>query len=91
VATAQGDLARAIQIYRQLLSYGPDQKWVSVFEPRYVLQIARLLERSGDKQPALKEYERFLNFWKRADSGLPEVADARRTVEHLLPLVQATP
>jgi tetratricopeptide (TPR) repeat protein len=91
VATAQGDLARAIQIYRQLLSYGPDQKWVSVFEPRYVLQIARLLERSGEKQASLKETERFLNFWKRADSGLPEVADARRTVEHLLPVVQATP
>jgi len=89
VATAQGDLPRAIQIYRQLLSYGPDQKWVSVFEPRYVLQIARLLERSGEKQASLKETERFLNFWKRADSGLPEIADARRAVERLLPLEQA--
>jgi tetratricopeptide (TPR) repeat protein len=84
VATARGDFPRAIRIYRQLLSYGPDQKWVSVFEPRYVLQIARLLERSGDKQPALKEYERFLNFWKRADSGLPEIAEARRAVERLI-------
>ena len=84
VATAQGDLARAIQIYRQLLSYGPDQKWASVFEPRYVLQIARLLERSGEKQASLKETERFLNFWKRADSGLPEIAEARRAVERLI-------
>jgi tetratricopeptide (TPR) repeat protein len=91
VATAQGDLARAIQIYRQLLSYGPDQKWVSAFEPRYVLQIAHLLERSGDKQASLKEMERFLNFWKRADSGLPEIGDARRAVERLLPLAQAIP
>src|SRR5262245_29417948 len=89
VATAQGDLARAIQIYRQLLAYGPDQKWVSVFEPRYVLQIARLLERSGEKQASLKETERFLNFWKGADSDLPEIADARRAVERLLPLAQA--
>ena len=83
MAKARGDLTRAIQIYRQLLSYGPDQKWVSVFEPRYVLEIARLLDRSGNKQAALKEYERFLDFWKRADSGLPELAEARRAVERL--------
>jgi hypothetical protein len=35
--------------------------------------------------------ERFLNFWKRADSGLPEIGDARRAVERLLPLAQAIP
>jgi tetratricopeptide (TPR) repeat protein len=83
VAAARPDLPRAIQIYRELLSHGPGQKWVSVFEPRYLLEIARLLERSGDKQAALKEYERFLDFWKRADVGLPELPEARRAVERL--------
>jgi tetratricopeptide (TPR) repeat protein len=83
LATARGDLPRAIQIYRQLLSYGPDQKWVSAFEPRYVLEIARLLDRSGDSPAALKEYRRFLEFWKRADAGLPEPVEARRAVERL--------
>jgi tetratricopeptide (TPR) repeat protein len=83
VAKERGDRLRAIQIYRELLSYGPDQKWVSVFEPRYVLEIARLVERSGDKQAALKEYQRFLDFWKRADSGLPELLEARRAVDRL--------
>ncbi len=83
VAKARGDLPRAIQIYRQLLSYGPEQKWVSAFEPRYVLEIARLLDRSGNSQAALKEYERFLEFWKHADSGLPEPREARRAVERL--------
>jgi tetratricopeptide (TPR) repeat protein len=91
VATARGDLPRAIQIYRQLLSYGPDQKWVSVFEPRYVFQIARSLERSGEKQAALSEYERFLNFWSRADSGLLEVSEARREVERLRPTARTAP
>jgi tetratricopeptide (TPR) repeat protein len=91
VAKARGDLPRAIQIYRQLLSYGPDQKWVSAFEPRYVLEIARLLDRSGDSQAALKEYQRFLEFWKRADSGLPEPVEARRAVERLSSVAPATP
>ena len=62
VATARGDPTRAIQIYRQLLSYGPDQKWVSVFEPRYVLEIARLLERSGNRR-SLEGTS--ADFWKR--------------------------
>jgi eukaryotic-like serine/threonine-protein kinase len=83
VARARGDPSRAIQIYRQLLSYGPDQKWVSVFEPRYVLEIARLLDRSGNTQAAMKDYERFLGLWKGADSGLPELPEARRAVERL--------
>jgi tetratricopeptide (TPR) repeat protein len=91
VAKARGDLPRAIQIYRELLSYGPDQKWVSVFEPRYVLEIARLLDRSGNKEAALKDYERFLDFWKRADSDSPELSEARRAVERLLPLARVTP
>ncbi len=88
VAKARGDLPRAIQIYRQLLSYGPDQKWVSAFEPRYVLEIARLLDRSGNSQAALKEYQRFLELWKRADASLPEPNEARRAVERLLPVAR---
>ena len=84
VATARGDLARAIQIYRQLLSYGPDQKWVSVFEPRYVLEIARLLERSGEKQAALKEIRTLSEFLEACRfRALPEIAEARRAVERL--------
>ena len=49
--TARGDLNRAIQIYRQLLSYGPDQKWVSVFEPRYVLEMAGCSSSRENSQP----------------------------------------
>ena len=89
-ARERGDLTGAIQRYRQLLSYGPDQKWVSVFEPRYVLEIARLLDRSGNRQEALKEYGRFLDFWKRADPDLPELAEARRAVQRARPLPQPT-
>jgi tetratricopeptide (TPR) repeat protein/predicted Ser/Thr protein kinase len=90
VAKAREDPNRGIRIYRQLLSYGPDQKWVSVFEPRYVLEIARLLDHSGDNEAALKEYERFHDFWKRADSDLPELAEARRAIARLRRFQPAT-
>ena len=73
----------AIQIYRRLLIYGQDQKWVAAFEPRYVLEIARLLDEAGNTQAARIEYERFLDLWKGADANLPELAEARRAVERL--------
>jgi tetratricopeptide (TPR) repeat protein len=85
VAKARGDLAGAIQIYRRLLVYGPDSKWVSPLEPRYVLEIARLLDQAGDRRAARQEYQRFLDLWKRADADLPELSEARRALVRLLP------
>ena len=83
VARGRGDLAGAIAHYRHLLTAGPNQKWTAMYEPRYVLEIARLLDRSGDKSGALKEYARFLDLWSRADTDLPELAEARRAMARL--------
>jgi tetratricopeptide (TPR) repeat protein len=80
VAKARGDLAGAIEIYRQLLTYGPRQKWYAAFEPRYVLERARLLDQHGESEAARQEYRRFLELWKHADSDLPELKEARRAV-----------
>ena len=52
-------------------------KWVSLYEPRYELQLARLLGAAGDRQAARIEYTRFLELWKLADADLPELAEAR--------------
>ena len=79
-AHARGDLPSAIEIYQRLLGNGPDQKYVGLYEPRYVLQLARLLEQAGDRQSARAEYFRFLELWKHADEGLPELAEARRAL-----------
>ena len=83
VAIARGDLDGAIKIYRDLLRYGPHSKWVAPFEPLYVLQIARLLEKKGDRKAALDEYQRFLTLWKNADADLPQLAEVRRAVARL--------
>jgi serine/threonine protein kinase len=83
VQASRGDLAGAIKTYRGLLTPGPDQKWAAIYEPRYVLELARLLNRTGDRAAAKQEYQRFLKFWKSADPGLPEVAEARRMVNSL--------
>ena len=74
----QANLAGAIRIYRELLTTDITSKWIAMLEPRYVLELARLLDETGDKQAARKEYERFLELWKHADEGLPELEEARK-------------
>jgi hypothetical protein len=54
-----------------------------MFDPRYVLELARLLEKSGDVKGALIEYERFLGYWRSADAELPELSEARRAIGRL--------
>jgi serine/threonine protein kinase/tetratricopeptide (TPR) repeat protein len=77
VKAARGDLAGAISDYRSLLTPDITRKWTSIVEPRYVLALARLLEKQGDREAARREYQRFLDLWKNADAGLPELAEAR--------------
>jgi tetratricopeptide (TPR) repeat protein len=80
VKKARGDLRGAIETYRSLLVPDISSKFTSTLEPRYVLELARLLEQNGDAAGARAEYLRFLELWKHADPNLPELAEARRKV-----------
>jgi tetratricopeptide (TPR) repeat protein len=77
---ARGDRKGAIEAYRELLAPDISSKWTAMLEPRYVLELARLLEESGERNAARREYQRFLELWKDADPSLPEMAEARRKI-----------
>ena len=77
VKKAQGDLQGAINEYRKLLTPDIASKWVGALEPRFVLELARLYAETGDTAAAKKEYERFLELWKDADSNLPTLRAAK--------------
>lgn len=83
VLAARGNVDGAIEAYRRLLTLDITQKWTAILEPRLVLQLARLLERKGDRAAARQEYQRFLDLWKQADAGLLELEEARRKVRDL--------
>lgn len=80
VKVAQGDLAGAIKIYRKLNTPDISAKYTGILEPRFFLETARLLDKTGDKEGARAEYERFLELWKDADEGLPDLKEARAYV-----------
>ena len=77
VHMARGDATGAIAEYRRLLAPSADHIFIGVLEPRYVLELARLLEQVGDHEAARDEYQRFLELWKDADPDLPELTEAR--------------
>jgi tetratricopeptide (TPR) repeat protein len=81
VMEAKGDLPGAIEFYSKLNRPDISSKWTAILEPRYVLEVARLLDQTGDVAAARREYERFLILWENADPDLPELREARRYVQ----------
>jgi hypothetical protein len=51
-----------------------------IYEPRYVLAIARLLDQGGGAAGVREQYQRFAELWQHADPGLPELAEARNKI-----------
>ena len=73
---AMGDLDRAIAEYEKLIAFDPASKDRRLLHPRYEYRLAKLLEKRGARAKALEHYERFLEYNKDADPGIPEVIDA---------------
>ncbi len=73
----RGDLRGAVDVYRNLITPSLGSKWVSVLEPRYVLELARLYAEAGDTDAAKKEYQRFLELWQDADPDIPILQQAK--------------
>jgi tetratricopeptide (TPR) repeat protein len=45
--------------------------------------LRKFAEQRGDKTKAIEHYRKFLDLWKDADPGLPEVEDARKKLAWL--------
>ncbi|MBP1765886.1 MAG: MalT-like region, partial [Candidatus Aminicenantes bacterium] len=73
-----GDLDNARQEYQKIISMGFGRlEYGDVYSKSYY-QIGKISEQQGKKAEAAEHYRKFLELWKNADPGRPEVDDARR-------------
>jgi tetratricopeptide (TPR) repeat protein/DNA-binding CsgD family transcriptional regulator/TolB-like protein len=78
-----GDLAGAAASFEEIIhspGYGPDFNGLLA---EAVLGLARVEEKLGRPAPALEHYRRFLELWKDADPGRPEIRLAEEKVAAL--------
>ena len=76
-----GDLAKALEEYKRITSLAFPRIWDGDIYAKSFYMLGMIYERMGRKGKATENYGRFLELWKDADPGIPEVNDARKRLE----------
>jgi tetratricopeptide (TPR) repeat protein len=78
-----GDLRRAREQYEKIGMLTTGRLSSGDLYARSFYHLGRIDEKLGDKAKARGNYQKFLDLWKNADPGRPEVEDARRRLTAL--------
>ncbi len=73
----KGDLENAQKTYERALSLATGRSGYGDVYAKSFYMLGKIYEETGWKGKAIENYEKFLELWKNADPGLPEVEDAK--------------
>jgi len=79
----KGKIDKAITEYERLITFDPSPKERCLIHPLYHYRLAKLYEKRAWRGKAKEQYEKFLNLWKGADPGAPEVEDIKARLDAL--------
>jgi pentatricopeptide repeat protein len=78
-----GELEAALQTYEQAINLTTGKLlWGGLWAKSH-LRLGEVYEQQGNTAKAIEHYEKFLELWKDADPGLPEVDDTRKRLAGL--------
>jgi serine/threonine protein kinase/tetratricopeptide (TPR) repeat protein len=79
----KGDMDGAIAEYEKMIVFDPAGQDRRLIHPKYRYKLAKLYEKKGEVAKAIENYEKFLELWKDADPGQPELGDAKKRLASL--------
>jgi len=77
-----GDMDKARKAYEKINSQ-LSSRWNGEIYVKSYYMLGRIAEQQGDKTKAIERYQKFLDLWKDADPGIPEVEDTRKRLAGL--------
>ncbi len=79
-----GALDKAVAVMEKALTrYYFERFYEPILAVKAYYLLGMAYEKSGWNAKAIQKYEQFLDIWKDADAGLPEVTDARQRLAKL--------
>lgn len=78
-----GELEKAREKYTQIETLPNGKMNYGVIYAKSFYMLGKIYEQQGDTAKSIENYKKFLDLWKDADPGLPEVEDAKKRLAGL--------
>ncbi len=78
-----GDFEKAREEYKKITHLTAGRFYYGDIYAKSFYMLGKIYEQQGNTAKAIEHYSKFLDLWKDADSGLPEVEDAKKRLAAL--------